>query len=158
GVDVFACTRQVRDALMELRELDTNLIAVLFWAGYRRGLVAPDRAAGAAGGRGWDPAPPPPAFVTNTFCFTGLPIHNFLVCGAAGTLLAALLAVIVLIARLTGHVAVSGYTALMIAIVLFGGITTFGLGVIGEYLWLGLQLGKQRPPFVVRAVEEYGKR
>ena len=39
GIDVFGCTRQVRDRLVELREVQTNLIALLFWLGFRRAFV-----------------------------------------------------------------------------------------------------------------------
>ena len=39
GIDVFGCTRQVRDELLELKELNTNLIALLFWLGFRRRFV-----------------------------------------------------------------------------------------------------------------------
>ena len=36
GVDVFGCTRAVRDRLGTLRESNANLIALLFWLGFRR--------------------------------------------------------------------------------------------------------------------------
>ena len=38
GIDMFGCTRQVRDRLLELTEVNTNLIALLFWLGFRREL------------------------------------------------------------------------------------------------------------------------
>ena len=39
GVDIFGCTCQVRDQLLDLKELNTNLIALLFWLGFRRKFV-----------------------------------------------------------------------------------------------------------------------
>src|SRR4051794_34090281 len=33
GVDVFGCTREVRDQLLRLQGINTNLVALLFWLG-----------------------------------------------------------------------------------------------------------------------------
>jgi glycosyltransferase involved in cell wall biosynthesis len=158
GVDVFACTRQVRDQLIALRELDTNLVAVLFWIGFRRAFVPYDRLPRTEGRSAWTLARRLRYSINSIFSFTDIPIQFLLACGAGGTLAGGIIAVAVLIARFTGHIQVSGYTALMIAIIFFGSITTFGMGVVGQYLWLSLQLGKQRPPFVVREVERYDGR
>ena len=43
GVDVFGCTREVRDHLLHLQGIDTNLIALLFWLGYRREYIVYER-------------------------------------------------------------------------------------------------------------------
>jgi len=43
GVDVFGCTRAVRDQLVQLREANTNLVALLLWLGFRRQWVPYDR-------------------------------------------------------------------------------------------------------------------
>jgi len=44
GVDVFGCSRQVCDRLLQLPEINSNLIALLFWLGYRREYVVYERA------------------------------------------------------------------------------------------------------------------
>ena len=43
GVDVFGCTRQVRDRLLELKESHTNLVALVLWVGFRRAFVPYER-------------------------------------------------------------------------------------------------------------------
>ena len=43
GVDVFACTAEVRDVICSLESVHTSLVAQLFWVGFRRELVAYDR-------------------------------------------------------------------------------------------------------------------
>ena len=53
GVDVFACTRQVRDELLALREANSNLIALLFWLGFRRTFVPYERRARMEGRSAW---------------------------------------------------------------------------------------------------------
>jgi hypothetical protein len=44
----------------------------------------------------------------------------------------------------------------MLAVTTFGGLTAFGLGIVGQYLWLSLQNTRGRPAFIVRTVERFG--
>src|SRR5262249_2399788 len=53
GIDVFGCTRQVRDRVVELKEINTNLIALLFWLGFRRAFVPYERRARLEGRSAW---------------------------------------------------------------------------------------------------------
>jgi hypothetical protein len=55
-----------------------------------------------------------------------------------------------------GRISVPGYTPLMLVITFFGGLTALGLGIVGEYLWLTLQNGRQRPSYVIRSVAAFG--
>ena len=49
GVDIFGCTREVRDRLLQLQGIDSNLIALLFWLGYRREYIVYERQRAARG-------------------------------------------------------------------------------------------------------------
>ena len=54
-----------------------------------------------------------------------------------------------------GLVTVHGYVPLMLAICSVGGMTAFGLGIVGQYLWLALQNTRDRPGFIARGVEQF---
>ncbi len=155
GIDVFACTRQVRDQLLELKELNTNLVALLFWVGYRRAFVPYERRLRLEGRSAWTFGRKLRYALDSIFSFTDLPIRLLLFLGAVGTLAALAASLIVFIAWVRGLVPVLGYTPLMLVIALFGGLTALGLGIIGQYLWLSLQNARNRPNFVVRAVGEF---
>ena len=45
------------------------------------------------------------------------------------------LALVVVYARATGHIAVPGYSATVLVVMFFGGLNSFGLGLLGEYVW-----------------------
>ncbi|HXA51349.1 MAG TPA: hypothetical protein VNV86_13630, partial [Candidatus Acidoferrum sp.] len=53
-------------------------------------------------------------------------------------------------------IAVPGYTPTVLAILFFGALTSIGFGIVGQYLWLGLQIARRRPNYIVRAAEEHG--
>ena len=152
GIDVFGCTRQVRDRLVELKEVNTNLIALVFWVGFRRAFVAYDRLARQEGRSAWTMGKKLRYALDSIFNFTDLPIKALLLLGITGTTAAVLAGATVFVAWLLGHIPVLGYTPLMLVISFFGGLTALGLGIVGQYLWLSLQNARGRPAFVVKSV------
>jgi polyisoprenyl-phosphate glycosyltransferase len=149
GVDVFGCTREVRDKLLSLREIDTNLVALLFWLGYRRHYVPYVRQPRLEGVSAWTFAKKLRYCLNSIFNFTDLPVRVLLGAGAAGSLIAFTLGLTVFICRVLGFIGEPGYTPIILAIMFFGGLTTFGLGIIGQYLWLSLQNSRNRPNYIV---------
>ena len=139
GVDVFACSKKVRDQVLQFREVNTNLIALLFWMGFRRHYIGYERAPRQGGKSGWTFSKKLEYCLNSIFNFTGLPIRLLLIVGFAGSSLAVVAAVVVLIAKLRGDITVPGYTVTVLFILFFGGLITLGLGVVGQYLWLSLQ-------------------
>jgi hypothetical protein len=75
--------------------------------------------------------------------------------GMLGTSLSILVAAVVLGAWSAGWITVQGYTPLILAISFFGGLTTLGLGIVGQYLWLALRNTRQRPNYIIRTVERF---
>lgn len=158
GVDVFGCTRAVRDQLVELREANTNLVALLLWLGFRRQWVPYDRRPRQEGRSAWTFAKRWRYAIDSVFSFTDLPVRLLLLLGTVATVGAVIGAMETLIYWWMGKIPVLGYTPLMLAVTAFGGLTALGLGIVGQYLWLTLQNSRSRPSFVVRSVERYGLR
>ncbi len=155
GVDVFACTRDVRDRLLQFREVNTSLIALLFWIGFRRKSVPYVRQARLEGKSAWTISKKLRYFLDCVFSFTDLPIQLLLYAGFAGISVAAAFGAVLLVAKLRGAIQVPGYTAIVVTIVFFGGLTCVALGIIGQYLWLTLQNTRNRPQFIVASSQEY---
>jgi polyisoprenyl-phosphate glycosyltransferase len=157
GVDVFGCNRMVRDRLLDLPEARTNLIALLFWMGFRRKFVPYHRQPRREGASAWTMTQKLRYSIDSIFDFTDLPVRLLLWAGVLGTLFALIGAAVVLWAKLRGDIAVPGYTPIVLAVMFFGGVTTFGLGIIGQYLWLALANARRRPNFIIRDVREFGE-
>lgn len=156
GVDVFGCTRQVRDHLVGLKEVGTNLVALLLWLGFRREFVGYERRTRLEGRSAWTFGRKARYAVDSVFSFTDLPIRLLLFLGVAGTLAAVAASGIVYTFWLLGRVQVLGYTPLMLMIAFFGGLTALGLGIVGQYLWISIQNTRGRPAFVVKSSETFG--
>ena len=153
GMDVFGCTRGVRDQLVTLTEANTNLVALVLWLGFRRAFVPYERRARLEGRSGWTFGRRIRYALDSIFSFTDLPIRALLVLGGVGTAFAVTASVIVFVRWAMGRIPVLGYTPLMLVIAFFGGITALGLGIVGQYLWLTLENARRRPNFIVKSVQ-----
>lgn len=151
GVDVFGCTRQVRDRLLELKEVNTNLIALVFWLGFRRAFVPYERRPRLEGRSGWTFGRKLRYAVDSIFSFTDLPIRALMLLGLGGTAFAVAAGITVFVMWALGRIPVLGYTPLMLVITFFGGLTALGFGIVGQYLWLSLQNARGRPNFIVKS-------
>ena len=156
GVDVFGCTRQVRDHLVGLKEAGTNLIALLLWLGFRREFVGYERRPRLEGRSAWTFGRKVRYAVDSVFSVTDLPIRLLLFLGITGTLAAVVASGVVYTYWLLGRVQVLGYTPLMLMIAFFGGLTALGLGIVGQYLWISIQNTRGRPAYVVKSSETFG--
>lgn len=155
GIDVFACNRRVRDELVALRELNTNLVALLLWLGFRRAFVPYRRRRRLEGRSAWTVGRKLRYALDSIFAFTDLPIRALLLLGTLATLGSIVGVITLLVAWGLGLVPVLGYTPLMLAIISFGGLTAIGLGIVGQYQWLALQNSRNRPTAIVQRIERF---
>lgn len=150
GVDAFGCNRMVRDRVLQFHESNTNLIALLFWMGYRREYVGYERQPRTEGVSAWTFQKKLQYSLDSIFNFTDLSIQVLLYFGSAALVLSVIGGLAVLIAKLSDSITVSGYTATVLAILFFGAVTSLGLGIVGQYLWLTLQNTRARLNYIVQ--------
>lgn len=155
GVDMFAVTRKARDALLRLEESHSSLVAQLLWIGFNRAEVPYDRRARAQGESGWTLRKKMRYLFDSIFSFTDIPITLLTLIGFAGTFAFLVLGAVLLVLRLSGAIAVEGYTAIMVAILFSASLILLGLGIVGNYVWRTYENTKQRPLGIVRAQREF---
>ena len=154
GVDVFACTAQVRDVLCSLESVNTSLVGQLFWVGFRRELVPYDRRP-RAGKSGWTLRRKLRYMSDSVFAFTDLPVRILWSAGLVGVAFGVLTALTILVVRLAGGIDVPGYAATMLAVVFFASLNLLGLGILGSYVWRAYETVKGRPGAIVSGVVDH---
>ncbi len=155
GVDVFAVTSEVRDRLLALKEHNSTLVGLLFWLGFRRREIEYERLPRREGRSAWTLARRLRYLLDSTFAFSDLPIRLLSVIGLLGLLTSIGLGSAVGLARLMGDISVPGYAATVIVVMFFGGLNSFGLGLIGEYLWRTFENTKNRPLHVIARSDRF---
>jgi len=151
GVDIFACNRRFRDALLGLEERNSFLIGQIFWLGFRRVEIPYDRRSRTVGQSAWSFRRRLRYMLDSVFAFSDLPITVLLWFGAFGAGLSAVLSVILVAAWGTGTIDVRGYVPIMLAVMFFGSMLVLGQGILGCYLWRVSENTKGRPLAVILA-------
>ena len=158
GVDIFACNRPFRDALLDLGESRSSLIAQIFWLGFRRAGVPYERQPRRHGQSAWTWRKKLAYLADSVFAFTDLPVRLLTRVGALGLLVAAVLGVVVLFGKLSGLIGVPGYAMTLIAILFFGALNLLSLGIVGTYAWRAYENTKQRPQAIALRVDRFESR
>lgn len=149
GVDVFALTASFRDRLVALGEANSSLLGLLFWLGGRREFVGYTRLEREHGKSAWTIKKKVTYLLDSVFAFSDLPVRVLMGAGLVGLGVAVLLGLVVIVARIFGTYEVPGYAGSMLAILFFGALNTFGIGIVGNYAWRAYENTKQRPLNVV---------
>lgn len=149
GIDVFACNRVVRDTLIELEESNTSLVGLLIWVGFRREVVTYRRLPRIHGKSSWGFKRKMRYLKDSIFAFSDLPLRLMGIVGAVGIVLSLVLALVIVVGKLTRQIEVPGYAAIMVTVVFFGGLHSLSLSLLGEYLWRCFENTKRRPRYIV---------
>lgn len=155
GVDIFAVGHRMRDALLAMPEANTSLLAQLFWLGGTRAFVPYVRRQREIGSSAWTLRKKLRYLTDSVFSFTDLPVRLLLGLGLVGVTVSIVLALAVLAAKLSGHVAVPGYAATILVVLFFGAFNALGLGIIGSYVWRAFENTKRRPLTVEQRIQTF---
>lgn len=155
GVDVFGCNRAVRDQLVAIREANTSLVGLLFWVGFRRKFIPYACSKRQHGKSGWTLRRRFTYLMDSVFGFSDLPIRLLMLAGILGLTFAITMSVLVLAARLSGLVEVPGYAATALLITFFAALNSFGLGLLGSYVWRAFENTKGRPESIVMEAQSF---
>ena len=155
GLDVFGCTRAVRDEILRMRERNSSLVGLLLWVGFRREYIPYERRAREIGESAWTFRKRLAYLMDSVFSFSSLPIQILLRIGIAGLAVSVIFSLVVLWARLFSDLDVPGYAATVLLITFFGALNCFGLGVIGQYVWRTFENTKTRPGHIVASRQDF---
>jgi glycosyltransferase involved in cell wall biosynthesis len=155
GVDIFAFNQSVAKYLKTISEKRSSLIDYLFWLGFRRKTIYYTRLKRQFGKGGWTLSKKLNFAADTIFSFSDLPIKAFFLLGLTSSLLAIILALIVVIAKFIGSITVPGYTAIAVISLFFFGLNSFGLSILGNYIWRIYENTKARPHYIIQEQYDY---
>lgn len=148
GSDVFLLDRAVIDTLGRFNEQHVSLVALLSWVGFRQTSISYDRQERLHGASSWSLGKKIKLVIDSVTGFSYLPIRAISILGLVTALLGFLYAGLVVVSRLLGEQP-EGWSSLMVAVLVIGGVQMLTLGVLGEYIWRALDQSRQRPAWVV---------
>jgi len=154
GADFFLLDRRVLGSLLAIPEHNVSLFALVVALGFRQQEVRYVKQSRLSGRSKWTLRRKLRLFVDSMIGFSTLPLRLATGLGfayaAGGFVYAALLVFNRLSGgMLFGAVALTGWSALMVVLLVSSGTILIVLGIFGEYLWRALEEVRGRPRFLV---------
>ena len=149
GFDVFLLDRMVTDVLVHLNERNSAITGQILWSGFQTAEIPYVRKAREIGESKWTLRKKIRLVADTLFSFSTVPITLVSAIGALSFFGALIWGIIVLVARLSGLILVSGWTTLFIFNLFSFGVIMLTLGILGGYLWRTFDASRNRPVYII---------
>jgi len=152
--DFRVMSRQMVDALLELAEVNRFSKGLFAWVGFRTKWLEYENIERVAGGTKWS------FFGLLRYSFDGIidfstaPLALASALGLLFCLLALVVGLFIVIRKLVWGDAVQGWTSLAVLVLFVGGLQSFTVGILGQYLSRTYLETKRRPVYIVRETED----
>lgn len=149
GSDFALLDRQVIDALLKSVSSNPSLGGEIARLGFSQGEIRYTKERRRFGRSKWSFSRKLQAFADAFVAFSYLPLRAMSYLGILFGFLGLVYALHVIILRLIVETPIEGWSSLMVAVLVLGGVQMTMLGVLGEYLWRTLEAARHRPLYTI---------
>jgi dolichol-phosphate mannosyltransferase len=142
-------SRPVIDAFRQCQERNRLTFGLIAWSGFRETNVPYHRPSRLIGSSSWTLRKMVKAAVDTFISFSSLPIRAISILGLLVSALSLVFGVYVLINQLFFGTRVQGWSSVMLAVLVLGGVQLLMIGVLGEYLQRILDETRARPLYII---------
>ncbi|MBF9222166.1 glycosyltransferase family 2 protein [Hymenobacter ruricola] len=154
GFDFVFFDRQVATEVLKLHERNSNVFYLMVWLGFAYVNIPYTRRRRQIGTSRWTLSKKIKLFIDSLMAFSFVPIRAISGLGLGLGLVALVYGMYVIALKILHPNEPAGWTTLMVVLLVVSAFQMIALGVIGEYVWRGLDAARQRPLYVVRDVYE----
>ena len=149
GADFFLLDRAVIDALKAIDDKNTSVMGLITWLGFDQHVVEYDKQARMHGETGWTFSKKLKFAIDSIAGFSYFPIRFISLMGLVIAFCGFIAAAVVVYNAVVTDL-VTGWASIMVALLVLNGLQMLMLGVLGEYIWRGLDETRNRPRYVVQ--------
>lgn len=149
GFDFVFFDKQVKEEVLKIKENNSNVFYLMTWMGYDYVNIPYVRRSREIGTSRWTLKKKIKLLIDSLLAFSYFPIRAISVIGLLLGTFAFLYGLYILAYRLFGNIEVQGWTALMLVLLFVSSFQMIALGIIGEYVWRGLDASRKRPLYIV---------
>jgi dolichol-phosphate mannosyltransferase len=154
GMNVGLFSRRVIDIYNALPERDSIPFFTILKLGFSQEQISYDRQARRAGTSGWSFWARIRSAVDVVVTFSYAPVRLISTVGFLAAVIGLIYAMVIIVQSILFGGVVSGWSSLMVVLLLVSGIQMVTLGFIAEYLWRQSKQVRREPRYIV--MEEYG--
>ncbi|MDO7874156.1 glycosyltransferase family 2 protein [Hymenobacter sp. ASUV-10] len=152
GFDFVLFDRQVATEVLKLHERNSNVFYLMLWLGFAYVNIPYTRRRRQLGRSRWTLSKKVKLLIDSLLAFSFVPIRAISALGLGLGLVALLYGCYIIALKLFGSNEPAGWSALMVVLLFVSAFQMVALGIIGEYVWRGLDAARKRPLYVVREV------
>lgn len=151
GADYTLLDRRVIDALLQSVGANPSIALEIARLGFQQSQIPYVKAQREHGVSKWNLRKKLNAFADAFITTSYMPLRAMSYIGMTISIFGFVYAILIILFRLTNLVRVDGWAALMVVVLIFGGVQMLMLGIIGEYLWRTLEQARQRPLYFIES-------
>lgn len=152
GFDFVFFDRQVATEVLKLHERNSNVFYLMVWLGFAYVNIPYIRRKRQIGKSRWTLSKKVKLLIDSLMAFSFVPIRAISVLGFGLGAIALCYGFYVIALKIASPDRPAGWTTLMVVLLVVSAFQMIALGVIGEYVWRGLDAARNRPLYVVRNV------
>ena len=152
GFDFVFFDRQVATEVLKLHERNSNVFYLMVWLGFAYVNIPYTRRKRTIGTSRWTLQKKVKLLIDSLLAFSFVPIRAISVLGLGLGFVALCYACYVIALRFVSPNEPAGWTTLMVVVLFVSAFQMIALGVIGEYVWRGLDAARKRPLYVVNRI------
>ena len=152
GFDFVLFDRVIRDEVLKVKDPNSNVLYLMAWLGFDYINIPYTRRQRAIGKSHWTLKKKVKLFVDSILSFSYFPIRAISAIGLLLGVAAFCYGLFIIYARISGKVAVEGWSAIMVLLLFVSSFQMVALGIIGEYVWRTLDASRKRPLYIVEEV------
>jgi dolichol-phosphate mannosyltransferase len=149
GFDMNLFDVEIKDILIKMDEKNTFFPFLLMWLGYEFVSIPYVRRKRELGTSTYTLSKKIKAFVDSFVAFSFFPIRLISVLGLILGIIAFIYGISIILGKVFGFVDSTGWSSMMVVILFVSSFQMIALGIIGEYVWRGLEASRNRPSYVI---------
>ena len=152
GFDFVFFDRQVSEQVVSLGERNSNVFYLMVWLGFPYVNIPYVRRRREIGKSRWTLSKKIKLLIDSLLAFSFFPVRAISVIGLVLGAIATIYGFYIIALKFINPSEPEGWTTLMVVVLFVSAFQMVALGVIGEYVWRGLDAARNRPLYVVKEV------
>ncbi len=154
GFDCFLIAAKVVHVLNAMEEKNTTIMGQILWSGFRTKEVFYTRQEREIGESKWTLSKKIKLVVDSLLSFSYFPLRLISATGFSFFIISIVWTIVILVSKITGNIAIGGFTTLAIILLAGFGLVMLSLGILGEYMWRMFDATRKRPVFIIEVLNE----
>jgi len=146
---MFLLDRKVCENWNRFQESNRMIIGLISWMGFKQSKILYDQEKRIGGNSSWSFMKLLKIAIDSFVSFSFAPIRFISYLGIMISIIGFIYAGILLYNRIFLKIGPEGWTSIMIVVLILGGAQLITLGIIGEYIWRGVDESRKRPLYLI---------